>query len=70
ELVGSIDRVVSRDMSLARNRVRELVGGAITLRPTRDGGLDAVVTGDYSGLVALAARDGSKRQNKSGIGRG
>jgi len=55
-LVANLECKVSRDMSVARNAIRDLVGGSVALKPTEGGGLDAHLQEDYAGLIALAAK--------------
>ena len=64
DLVADLGKSVSREMSRARNSVRELVGGSIRLVPTASGGLNAEIQGQYAGLIALAAQG----EKKSGAG--
>jgi len=59
----------NRSVTVARNHIKALIGGAITLKPTKDGGLVAEMQGDYAGLVALAEKSpgtkGSRAKRKS-----
>jgi site-specific DNA recombinase len=57
-LVRDLDKTVSRDMSRARSIICGLVGGAITLKPTPAGGLNAELSGHYAGLVDLTKENG------------
>lgn len=61
-LVADLPNSVGRDMSKARNVVRELVGGSIRLVPN-GGYLHAHLQGDYAGLISLTTNG-----NKCGAG--
>ena len=63
-LVEGIGSLSSKNLPQAREQVRALVG-EIRLRPTRDGYLEAIVTGRYEGLLDLLS-DG--KLNRGGCG--
>lgn len=55
-MAHDFEEFAGRDVTMARNMIRALVGGSIVLRPTKDGGLVAEMQGDYGGLVELIQR--------------
>ena len=54
DLIENFEDVVMSRVSEARNQIKALVGREIPLHPTEAGGLEAVIQGDYAGLLAVS----------------
>ena len=52
-LVANLETAVQYDVPRARTQIQALLGSEIRLSPTAEGHLEAEMTGDYAGLVAL-----------------
>jgi len=63
----NLETFAARDVTKARNVIKALVGGCITLRPTGRGGLEAKLQGDYGGLIQLVAERPSTRAGESKV---
>ena len=63
----NLETFAARDVTKARNMIKALVGGHITLRPTGRGGLEAELRGDYGGLIQLVAERPSTRAGASKV---
>jgi len=65
DLVENFEEVTLKKVGRARNQIKALVGGEITLHPTPEGHLEAELSGDYAGLLCLAKNNpGSKAEVK------
>ena len=63
----NLETFAARDVTKARNMIKALVGGHITLRPTGRGGLKAELRGDYGGLIQLVAEHPGTRAGASKV---
>ena len=64
DLIEGIGALSAKHLPQARERVRALVG-EIRLRPTKAGYLEAIVTGQYAGLLELLS---GGKLNRGGCG--
>jgi site-specific DNA recombinase len=70
EMIPNLDDTEGRDVTRARNYIKALVGGSITMRPTSAGGLRAELAGSYRGFFDIMSNHpGSQRArvNKFGV---
>ncbi len=65
DLVKNFETVTLKQVGRARNQIKALVDGQVTLHPTEQGYLEAELTGDYAGLMALTKNNpGQKTEVK------
>ncbi len=66
------EEFAGRDVTMARNMIKALVGGKIVFQPTKDragrydGGLNADMNGHFSGLVELVGKAKAPRGKAGG----
>ena len=57
DLVENFETVTLKQVGRARNQIKALVDGQVILHPTDQGYLEAELTGDYAGLLALTKQN-------------
>jgi hypothetical protein len=56
-MLDDLGNTLQREVVRARNQIKALVDGEVRLVPTKAGGLDAELSGNYLGLLSLAKKD-------------